>query len=214
MKELKIENLLKDWLTSGDMQGLDGVVKSLEELGEKAKGIKTVDDAYEFAKGLGMKCTKEEFKQGAEALEYVGGQIEKATEKARKQAEESYLDAVAVYMTAEKQLKIAQEEYAKYSKELEAEFNENRKLAPEYAEKAAKQMEEDIKKFYEEMKKVISSKDVQEYLNFSKNIERLGKRISKAKTTKDVYAIAEDLGLKCSWDDFKSTAKVLGVYEE
>ena len=64
------------------------------------------------------------------------------------------------------------------------------------------------------MKKVISSKDVQEYLNFSKNIERLGKRISKAKTTKDVYAIAEDLGLKCSWDDFKSTAKVLGVYEE
>ena len=117
-------------------------------------------------------------------------------------------------MTAEKQLKAAEEEYTKYSKELEADFKENRKLAPEYAEKAAKQLEEDIKKFYDELKNIIQSKDVQEYLNFSKNIERLGKRISKAKTTKDVYAIAEDLGLKCSWDDFKKTAKTLGVYED
>ena len=210
---MKIENLLQDLLPPKDMKGLDGVVKTLEDLGEKAKGIKTVDDAYEFAKGLGLKCTKEEFKQGAETLEYEGEQIERATAKATKEAEEHYLDAVAVYMTAEKQLKLAQEEYTKYSKELEAEFKENRKLAPEYAEKAAKQLEEEAKKFYEELKELVQSKDVQEYLNFAKNIQRLGKRISQAKNTKDVYNIAEDLGLKCSWDDFKSTAKALGVYE-
>ncbi len=214
MKGFDIETALKDLLSPKDMKGLDGVVKYLEELGEKAKGIKTVDEAYDFAKELGMKCTKEEFKQGAETLEYIGGQIEKATANARKQAEETYLDAVAVYMTAEKQLKIAEAEYAKYSKELEAEFQENRKLAPEYAEKAAKQLQEDAKKFYEELQQLIKSKDVQQYLDFSKNIERLGKRISKAETTKDVYEIASDLGLKCSWEDFKKTAKSLGVYAD
>ena len=58
MKELDISEALKDWLTPKDLASLDKLVKYLEELGEKAKNIKTMDDAYDFAKNdLGMKCT-------------------------------------------------------------------------------------------------------------------------------------------------------------
>jgi len=209
-----IEKALSEWLTPKDMKSLDQVVQYLEELGEKAKGIKTVDDAYDFAKELGMKCTREEFQEGAETLEYIGKQIEQAEEQAKKEAESAYLDAVAVYMTAEKRLKDAGEEYAKYSKELEKEFKENRKLAPEFAENAAKKMKEDAQKFYEDVQKTLNSDDVKEYMEYSKNIEKLGKRFSKAKTTKDVYEIAKDLGLKSSWDEFKKYAKSIGVYKD
>jgi len=209
---LKIESMLKDWLTPDNLKGLDEVVKYLEDLGEKAKNIKSVDEAYDFAKELGMKCTKEEFKEGAQTLEYIGKQIEQEEAKAKKQAEDAYMDAVAVYMTAEKRLQAASEEYSKYSKELEKEFNENRKLAPEYAENAAKKLEADAKKFYADVQKSLQSPDVKGFLELSKNIENLGKRISKAKSTKEVYEIAQDLGLDCSWDEFKETAKSLGMY--
>lgn len=215
MKELDIKSVLKDWLSPKDMEQLDKLVKYLEELGEKAKNIKTVDDAYDFAKNeLGMKCTREEFKEGAEALEYIGDQIKKESEKAEAQAKNAYLDAAAVYMTAEKQLKAAEEEYSKYSKELEEEFKKNRKLAPEYVEKAAKELEENTKKFYADIKKSFESKDVQKYLEYAQNLESLGKKLSKAKTTKDAYKVATELGLDCSWSDFKDTAKALGIYKD
>jgi len=207
-----IEKMLKEWAGSIDLKGLDETVKYLEELGEKAKNIKTADEAYDFAKELGVKCTREEFDEGYKTLEYISNQVENATNEAKKMAENAYMDAVAVYMTAEKRLKAASEEYSKYSKELQNEFEENRKLAPEYAENAAKKLEADAKKFYGEVQNVLKSDDVKGYLDFSKNIEKLGKRISKAKSTKEAYEIATDLGLDCSWEDFKKTAKSLGIY--
>jgi hypothetical protein len=156
---------------------------------KKAKNIKTMDDAYDFAKNdLGMKCTKKEFNEGAKYLEYIGDQIKKETAKAEDQAKNAYLDAVAVYMTAEKQLSEAQGEYAKYSKKLEAEIKANRKLAPKYIEKAAKEREKETKKFNEEVKKVLESKDAKQFLDYVKNFEDLGKKFSKAKNTKQPNA--------------------------
>lgn len=214
MKELDISEALKDWLTPKDLASLDKLVKYLEELGEKAKNIKTMDDAYDFAKNdLGMKCTKKEFNEGAKYLEYIGDQIKKETAKAEDQAKNAYLDAVAVYMTAEKQLSEAQGEYAKYSKKLEAEIKANRKLAPKYIEKAAKEREKETKKFNEEVKKVLESKDAKQFLDYVKNFEDLGKKFSKAKNTKEAYKLASKLGLDCSWDDFKEYAKQLGIYK-
>lgn len=214
MKELDISEALKDWLTPKDLASLDKLVKYLEELGEKAKNIKTMDDAYDFAKNdLGMKCTKKEFNEGAKYLEYIGDQIKKETSKAEDQAKNAYLDAVAVYMTAEKQLSEAQGEYAKYSKKLEAEIKANRKLAPKYIEKAAKEREKETKKFNEEVKKVLESKDAKQFLDYVKNFEDLGKKFSKAKNTKEAYKLASKLGLDCSWDDFKEYAKYLGIYK-
>jgi len=214
MKELDISEALKDWLTPKDLASLDKLVKYLEELGEKAKNIKTMDDAYDFAKNdLGMKCTKKEFNEGAKYLEYIGDQIKKETAKAEDQAKNAYLDAVAVYMTAEKQLSEAQGEYAKYSKKLEAEIKANRKLAPKYIEKAAKEREKETKKFNEEVKKVLESKDAKEFLDYVKNFEDLGKKFSKAKNTKEAYKLASKLGLDCSWDEFKEYAKQLGIYK-
>ena len=123
MKEMDITEALKDWLKPKDLASLDKLVKYLDELGEKAKNIKTMDDAYAFAKNdLGMKCTKKEFNEGAKYLEYIGDKIKKETEKAEAQAKNAYLDAVAVYMTVEKHLADAQGEYAKFSKKLEAEM--------------------------------------------------------------------------------------------
>ena len=214
MKDLKIKEALKNWLTPEDMQQLDELVKYLEELGDRAKNIKNVDEAYDFARDLGMNCTREEFKQGAESLQYIHEQIKSEEEKAKKQAEEAYMDAVAVYMMAEKRLKAASEEYSRYSQEMKAEFNANRQLAPEYAENAAKKLEEDAKKFYADVKKNFESSDIKQYLSFSKNIEALGKRLSKAKKTKEAYEIARELGLDCSWEDFKKTAKALGIYKD
>ncbi|MBR3202369.1 MAG: Nif11 family protein [Solobacterium sp.] len=214
MKELDISEALKDWLTPKDLASLDKLVKYLEELGEKAKNIKTMDDAYDFAKNdLGMKCTKKEFNEGAKYLEYIGDQIKKETAKAEDQAKNAYLDAVAVYMTAEKQLSEAQGEYAKYSKKLEAEIKANRKLAPKYIEKAAKEREKETKKFNEEVKKVLESKDAKQFLDYVKNFEDLGKKFSKAKNTKEAYKLASKLGLDCSWDEFKEYAKQLGIYK-
>ena len=214
MKELDISEALKDWLTPKDLASLDKLVKYLEELGEKAKNIKTMDDAYDFAKNdLGMKCTKKEFNEGAKYLEYIGEQVKKETAKAEDQAKNAYLDAVAVYMTAEKQLSEAQGEYAKYSKKLEAEIKANRKLAPKYIEKAAKEREKETKKFNEEVKKVLESKDAKEFLDYVKNFEDLGKKFSKAKNTKEAYKLASKLGLDCSWDEFKEYAKQLGIYK-
>ena len=214
MKELDISEALKDWLTPKDLASLDKLVKYLEELGEKAKNIKTMDDAYDFAKNdLGMKCTKKEFNEGAKYLEYIGDQVKKETAKAEDQAKNAYLDAVAVYMTAEKQLSEAQGEYAKYSKKLEAEIKANRKLAPKYIEKAAKEREKETKKFNEEVKKVLESKDAKEFLDYVKNFEDLGKKFSKAKNTKEAYKLASKLGLDCSWDEFKEYAKQLGIYK-
>ena len=214
MKELDISEALKDWLTPKDLASLDKLVKYLEELGEKAKNIKTMDDAYDFAKNdLGMKCTKKEFNEGAKYLEYIGDQIKKETAKAEDQAKNAYLDAVAVYMTAEKQLSEAQGEYAKYSKKLEAEIKANRKLAPKYIEQAAKEREKETKKFNEEVKKVLESKDAKQFLDYVKNFEDLGKKFSKAKNTKEAYKLASKLGLDCSWDEFKEYAKHLGIYK-
>lgn len=214
MKELDISEALKDWLAPKDLASLDKLVKYLEELGEKAKNIKTMDDAYDFAKNdLGMKCTKKEFNEGAKYLEYIGDQIKKETAKAEDQAKNAYLDAVAVYMTAEKQLSEAQGEYAKYSKKLEAEIKANRKLAPKYIEKAAKEREKETKKFNEEVKKVLESKDAKQFLDYVKNFEDLGKKFSKAKNTKEAYKLASKLGLDCSWDEFKEYAKQLGIYK-
>ena len=214
MKELDISEALKDWLTPKDLASLDKLVRYLEELGEKAKNIKTMDDAYDFAKNdLGMKCTKKEFNEGAKYLEYIGDQIKKETAKAEDQAKNAYLDAVAVYMTAEKQLSEAQGEYAKYSKKLEAEIKANRKLAPKYIEKAAKEREKETKKFNEEVKKVLESKDAKQFLDYVKNFEDLGKKFSKAKNTKEAYKLASKLGLDCSWDEFKEYAKQLGIYK-
>ena len=214
MKELDISEALKDWLTPKDLASLDKLVKYLEELGEKAKNIKTMDDAYDFAKNdLGMKCTKKEFNEGAKYLEYIGDQVKKETAKAEDQAKNAYLDAVAVYMTAEKQLSEAQGEYAKYSKKLEAEIKANRKLAPKYIEKAAKEREKETKKFNEEVKKVLESKDAKQFLDYVKNFEDLGKKFSKAKNTKEAYKLASKLGLDCSWDEFKEYAKQLGIYK-
>lgn len=214
MKELDINEALKDWLKSKDLASLDKLVKYLEELGEKAKNIKSIDDAYDFAKNdLGMKVTKKEFTEGAKYLEYIDDKIKKETAKAEAQAKNAYLDAVAVYMTAEKQLTDAQGEYAKYSKKLEAEIKENRKLAPKYIEKAAKEREKEVKKFNEDIKKVLESKDAKQFLDYVKNLEHLGKKFSKAKNTKEVYNLATKLGLDCSWDDFKEYAKNLGIYK-
>ena len=214
MKELDITEALKDWLKPKDLASLDKMVKYLDELGEKAKNIKTMDDAYAFAKNdLGMKCTKKEFNEGAQYLEYIGDKIKKETEKAEVQAKNAYLDAVAVYMTAEKQLADAQGEYAKYSKELEAEIKENRKLAPKYIEEAAKEREKETKKFTEDIKKFLESKDAKQFLDYVTNLEGLGKKFSKAKTTKEAYNLATKLGLDCSWDDFKEYAKQLGIYK-
>ena len=214
MKELDITEALKDWLKPKDLASLDKMVKYLDELGEKAKNIKTMDDAYAFAKNdLGMKCTKKEFNEGAQYLEYIGDKIKKETEKAEAKAKNAYLDAVAVYMTAEKQLADAQGEYAKYSKELEAEIKENRKLAPKYIEEAAKEREKETKKFTEDIKKFLESKDAKQFLDYITNLEGLGKKFSKAKTTKEAYNLATKLGLDCSWDDFKEYAKQLGIYK-
>ena len=214
MKELDITEALKDWLKPEDLASLDKMVKYLDELGEKAKNIKTMDDAYAFAKNdLGMKCTKKEFNEGAQYLSYIGDKIKKETEKAEVQAKNAYLDAVAVYMTAEKQLADAQGEYAKYSKKLEAEIKANRKLAPKYIENAAKEREKEVKKFNEEIKKVLESKDAKQFLDYVKNLEDLGKKFSKAKNTKEAYKLATNLGLECSWDDFKKYAKQLGIYK-
>ena len=214
MKELDITEALKDWLKPKDLASLDKMVKYLDELGEKAKNIKTMDDAYAFAKDdLGMKCTKKEFEEGAQYLEYIGDKIKKETAKAEAKAKNAYLDAVAVYMTAEKQLADAQGEYAKYSKELEAEIKENRKLAPKYIEEAAKEREKETKKFTEDIKKFLESKDAKQFLDYVTNLEGLGKKFSKAKTTKEAYNLATKLGLDCSWDDFKEYAKQLGIYK-
>ncbi len=214
MKELDITEALKDWLKPKDLASLDKMVKYLDELGEKAKNIKTMDDAYAFAKNdLGMKCTKKEFNEGAQYLEYIGDKIKKETAKAEAKAKNAYLDAVAVYMTAEKQLADAQGEYAKYSKELEAEIKENRKLAPKYIEEAAKEREKETKKFTEDIKKFLESKDAKQFLDYVTNLEDLGKKFSKAKTTKEAYNLATKLGLDCSWDDFKEYAKQLGIYK-
>jgi predicted S18 family serine protease len=214
MKELS--NLMKDWLTPDNMTGLDELVKYLEELGDKAKNIKTVDDAYDFAKELGMKCTREEFKEGAENLKYIDEQIKKEKEKIKKKAENDFLDAVAAYKTAEDNLKKQEAIYAQHSKELEAEFQENRKQAPAYVEKMAKEMEEETQKFYDEVQKsfTLDEKDIKAYEEFTKNLEKLGKRIADAKTTKDYYEIAKDLGLKCTYEEFKDGVKDLGKYAD
>lgn len=219
---MDIETLLGGLLSEKDLKELDKAYKYLCDLGEEAKNIKTEDDAYAFAKKLGLKCTKEEFKEGLKGLENLGEQIKKEADKAEKQAKEEYLDAVAVYMTAEKRLKAAEGEYAKYSKELEAEFKENRKLAPEYVEKTAKEieaqakkMEEEAKKFYADVEKnLFSTKNMKAFEELSKNIEALGKRFAKAKTTKDTYEIAKDLGMDCTWKEFKEGAEALGIYKE
>lgn len=213
MKKEKLEKILKEWLSPKDMSALDETVKYLEELGEKAKNISTVDEAYDFAtQDLGMECTKEEFQKGAETLEYISDQIKQKTDEAKKAAENAYLDAVAVYMTAEKRLKAAEAEYTKYTDELKAEFNENRAHAPEYAENAARKLEEDARNFYEDVKQSLKSKDVEEYIEYIKNMEALGRRLAKAKSTKEAYEIATDLGLDCPWSDFKKAAKTLGMY--
>ncbi len=162
MKGFNLEDVLKDWLKPSDMGWFDELAKYLEELGDRVKNIKSVDEAYDLAKELGMKCTKEEFKQGAAALEYIGDQIEKKTINDEKKAKNAYLDAVAAYKTAEKHLNDAKAEYEKFAGELTAEFKANRKLASEElkaaeekekAEKEEKKADKEEKKAEKEEKK-------------------------------------------------------------
>lgn len=151
MKGFNLEDVLKDWLKPSDMGWFDELAKYLEELGDRVKNIKSVDEAYDLAKELGMKCTKEEFKQGAAALEYIGDQIEKKNINDEKKAKNAYLDAVAAYKTAEKHLNDARAEYEKFAGELTAEFKANRKLASE--ELKAAQEKENAEKAEKEEKK-------------------------------------------------------------
>ena len=162
MKGFNLEDVLKDWLKPSDMGWFDELAKYLEELGDRVKNIKSVDEAYDLAKELGMKCTREEFKQSAAALEYIGDQIEKKNINDEKKAKNAYLDAVAAYKTAEKHLNDARAEYEKFAGELTAEFKANRKLASEElkaaqekekAEKEEKKADKEEKKAEKEEKK-------------------------------------------------------------
>ena len=171
MKGFNLEDVLKDWLKPSDMGWFDELAKYLEELGDRVKNIKSVDEAYDLAKELGMKCTKEEFKQGAAALEYIGDQIEKKTINDEKKAKNAYLDAVAAYKTAEKHLNDARAEYEKFAGELTAEFKANRKLASEElkaaqekenAEKEEKKAEKEEKKAEKDEKKAEKKADKEE----------------------------------------------------
>ena len=52
---MDIETLLGGLLSEKDLKELDKAYKYLCDLGEEAKNIKTEDDAYAFAKKLGLK---------------------------------------------------------------------------------------------------------------------------------------------------------------